>query len=116
MPTKYFHPDDLSVIRESCDWRRLLADLGVRQDVAKSTTTEFWGYSPFNPDEKTASFHMKEKPGASALWYDWSHEAIAPGRSKAGGGVIELVQCIFQTRGEVMKLNAAANWAYRKRL
>ena len=105
-PKRFFHPDELSAIRQGCDWRRLLDDLGVRADVKRCTTGEFWGYSPFNPDEQTASFHMTE-PG---VWYDWSTRATAPGRSKPGGGVIELVQAIHAARGEVLKLNEAAGW------
>jgi len=105
-PTRFFHPDQLSAIRAQCDWRRLLDDLGVRADVKRCTESEFWGYSPFNPDEKTASFHMKD-PG---IWYDWSSHATAPGRSTPGGGVIELVQAVHATRGQVMKLNEAASW------
>ncbi|GAB6044106.1 toprim domain-containing protein [Endothiovibrio diazotrophicus] len=105
-PKRIFHPDELSAIREQCDWRRLLDDLGVRADVRRCTAGEFWGYSPFNPDEKTASSHMT-KPG---VWYDWSSLATAPGRSKPGGGVIELVQAIHAARGETLKLNEAAGW------
>lgn len=104
--TKFFHPDQLTAIRETCDWRKLLADLGVRADVKRCTDTEFWGYSPFSPNEKTASFHMK----APGLWYCWSSHVSAPGRSKPGGGVIELVQAVHASRGQIMKLNEAASW------
>jgi len=102
----FFHPDQLTELRASCDWRALLDGLGVRADVKRCTEAEFWGYSPFNPTEKTASFHMK----APGIWYCWSTHAIAPGRSKPGGGVIELVQAVHATRGQVMKLNEAARW------
>jgi len=103
---RFFHPDQLTAIRAGCDWRKLLDDLGVRADVRRCTDTEFWGYSPFNTDEKTASFHMK----APGVWYDWSTHATAPGRSKPGGGVIELVQAIHGARGQILKLNEAASW------
>ena len=103
---RFFHPDQLTAIRAQCDWRKLLDDLGVRADVGRCTGTEFWGDSPFNPDEKTASFHMK----APGIWYDWSSHATAPGRSKPGGGVIELVQVIHGARGQILKLNEAASW------
>ena len=103
---KFFHPDQLTELRQACDWRRMLDDLGVRADVKRCTATEFWGYSPFSPNEKTASFHMK----APGLWYCWSSHATAPGRSKPGGGVIELVQAVYAVRGQVMKLNEAASW------
>ena len=103
---RFFHPDDLTAIRESCDWRKLLDDLGVRADLRRCTGSEFWGYSPFHPDEKTASFHMKD-PG---IWYDWSSHATAPGRDKSGGGVIELVQAVHAARGQILKLNEAASW------
>ncbi len=89
-----------------CDWRRLLDDLGVRADLKRCTDDEFWGYSPFTVDEKTASFHMKD-PG---IWYCWSSHATAPGRDKPGGGVIELVQAIHAARGQILKLNEAAGW------
>lgn len=78
----------------------------MRGDVKKCTQGEFWGYSPFSPDEKTASFHMKD-PG---VWYCWSSHACAPGRDNPGGGVIELVQAVHATRGQIMKLNEAAGW------
>ncbi len=103
---RFFHPDELSTIRANCDWRRLLDDLGVRADLKRCTEDEFWGYSPFHQNEKTASFHMK----APGIWYDWSSHATAPGRSKPGGGVIELVQAVHAARGQIMKLNEAAGW------
>lgn len=103
---KFFHPEQLSAIRAQCDWRRLLDDLGVRADLRRCTEDEFWGFSPFHPDEKTASFHMK----APGVWYDWSSHATAPGRDKPGGGVIELVQAVHAARGQIMKLNEAAGW------
>jgi hypothetical protein len=103
---QFFHPDQLTAIRTGCDWRKLLDDLGVRADVKRCTASEYWGYSPFQPEEKTASFHMK----APGIWYDWPTHATAPGRSKPGGGVIELVQAVFAMRGQVMKLNEAAGW------
>jgi len=107
MTTKrFFHPDQLTAIRAGCDWRRLLDDLGVRADVKRCTASEYWGYSPFNPNEKTASFHVK----APGIWYDWSTHATAPGRSKPGGGIIELVQAVHAARGQIMKLNEAASW------
>ncbi len=103
---RFFHPNQLSHIRANCDWRRLLDELGVRSDVRRCTDTEFWGYSPFRPEEKTASFHMT----APGIWYDWATHATAPGRDKPGGGVIELVQAVQATRGQIMKLNEAAGW------
>ena len=84
----------------------MLDDLGVRADLKRCTDDEFWGYSPFTPNEKTASFHMR----APGVWYDWSSHATAPGRDRPGGGVIELVQAIHATRGQIMKLNEAASW------
>ncbi len=103
---KFFHPEQLSAIRAQCDWRRLLDDLGVRADLQRCTEDEFWGFSPFSPNEKTASFHMK----APGIWYCWSSHTTAPGRDKPGGGVIELVQAVHATRGQIMKLNEAASW------
>lgn len=103
---RFFHPEDLTALRERCDWRRLLDELGIRADVRRCTETEVWGFSPFHPDEKTASFHMK----APGVWYDWSSHARAPGRDKPGGGVIELVQAVHAARGQVLKLNEAAAW------
>lgn len=110
MTTKYFHKNDLQAVRVSCDWRRLLVDLGVREDVKKSTAGEVWAFSPFNEHEKTARFHMKQSDNGQGIWYDWSSKISAPNRTKAGGGVIELVQCIHASRGRIMKLNEAASW------
>ena len=47
---------------------------------------------------------------APGVWYDWSAHATAPGRSKPGGGVIELVQAVHAARGRIMQLNEAAGW------
>lgn len=103
---RYFQPEELRAVRENCDWRALLDTLGIRADLRRCTDTEFWGYSPFHTEEKTASFHMKD-PG---IWYDWSRHATVPGRDRPGGGVIELVQAIQASRGQILKLNEAAAW------
>ena len=106
MTKRFFHPDELTAIRKRCDWRRLLADLGIRADIKRCTETEFWGFSPFRPEERTASFHMTE-PG---IWYDWATHTTVAGRCKPGGGVIELVQAVHATQGQALKLNEAAGW------
>ena len=102
---RFFHAEDLSAIRKNCNWRQLVNDLGVRADIRRCTDQSFWGFSPFTPNEKSASFHMTE-PG---IWYDWSADAVSPPHTDVpGGGVIELVQAVHAARGHVMKLNEAA--------
>lgn len=101
----YFHREQLSHIRRSADWRRLFQVLSIEKDPTHSTEADWWGRSPFRPEEHTASFHMNDRG-----WYCHATHAVAPGRDKPGGGVIELVQAIHATRGQIMKLNEAAQW------
>lgn len=101
----FFHREQLNQIRRSADWRRLFLVLGIEKDPALSKPDDWWGKSPFQPTERTASFHMNDKG-----WYCHATHTVAPGRDNPGGGVIELVQAIHATRGRIMKLNEAAQW------
>jgi hypothetical protein len=81
---RYFHREQLTHIRRSADWRRLFQVLSIEKDPTHSTEADWWGKSPFRPDEHTASFHMNDKG-----WYCHATHAVAPGRDKPGGGVVE---------------------------
>lgn len=71
--------DDLREIRGNVDWRELFQALEIRRDERKSRTDDWWGHSPFSPDERTPSFHMNDSG-----WYCHS--------TGQGGGPVELVQ------------------------
>lgn len=73
--------DDLTQIRQNADWRSLFSTLGIQSDPKKSKPDDWWGKSPFKPDERTASFHINDQG-----WFCHS--------SGQGGGVIELVQAL----------------------
>lgn len=72
-------PDQLTQVRHNTDWRDLFDALQIAKDSKKSKDHEWWGKSPFCPDEATASFRMNARG-----WY-----CHATGQ---GGGPIELVQ------------------------
>ena len=72
-------PEQLSEIRRNTDWRALFIGLAIVKDPQRSTPGDWWGKSPFNPTERTASFHMGDKG-----WYCHS--------TGQGGGPIELIQ------------------------
>ena len=74
-----FTADNLTSIRETADWRRLFEALRIERDQNKSRGDDWWGKSPFKPDERTASFHINDHG-----WYCHS--------TGQGGGVLELVQ------------------------
>ena len=38
----------------------------------KQTGTDVWYVSPFNPNEKTASFHVSKGKQINTIWYDFS--------------------------------------------
>ncbi len=71
--------DHLTQIRQNTDWRRLFDTLQITKDPKKSRDHDWWGKSPFSPDERTASFHINDRG-----WYCHS--------TGQGGGAIELVQ------------------------
>jgi Toprim domain len=73
----------LREIRQNTDWRALFGALGIQKDEQKSREHDWWGKSPFSPDERTASFHINDDG-----WYCFS--------TNQGGGPIELVQRIFR--------------------
>lgn len=85
--------DDLTAIRRQTNWRQLFQTLQVEKDPKKSRENDWWGKSPFNPAERTASFHINDRG-----WYCHS--------TGQGGGVIELVQQIHPT----MNCYDAARW------
>jgi len=70
---------DLKEVRDNTDWRDLFHALGIQKDDRKSREDDWWGYSPFNPDERTPSFHVNDNG-----WYCHS--------TSQGGGPVELVQ------------------------
>ena len=76
---RHLDNDELRAIRANVEWRRLFEAMGIRKDDRKSRPDDWWGFSPFNPDEHTASFHMNDNG-----WYCHS--------SAQGGGPVELVQ------------------------
>ena len=76
--------DDLTAIRQTSDWRQLFNILQIEKDPKKSREQDWWGMSPFNPAERTASFHINDRG-----WYCHS--------TGQGGGVIELVQQLHPT-------------------
>ncbi len=81
MPTKRLSAEQLTAIRQSSDWRRLFDALQIEKDTKKSRDDDWWGKSPFKPDERTASFHINDRG-----WYCHS--------TSQGGGALELVQRI----------------------
>ncbi len=71
--------DHLTQLRQNADWRRLFEALQIEKDQGKSRDNDWWGKSPFKPDEHTASFHINDRG-----WYCHS--------TGQGGGTLELVQ------------------------
>ena len=71
--------EHLTSIRQNTDWRRLFEVLRVDKDTKKSRENDWWGKSPFKPDERTASFHINDRG-----WYCHA--------TSQGGGALELVQ------------------------
>lgn len=91
--SSYLTPDHLTQIRQNTDWRRLFLTLCSKRDSKKSREHDWWGKSPFRPDERTASFHMN-----ASGWY-----CHATGQ---GGGAIDLVQLLYPE----MDCYAAGRW------
>lgn len=71
--------EHLTSIRQNTDWRQLFQALHLDRDPRKSNDQDWWSKSPFQPDERTASFHINDRG-----WYCHS--------TGQGGGSIELVQ------------------------
>ena len=81
--TKFPHlsPGHLSKIRKTVNIDHLFAALKIREDDGtRRKHGGRWAYSPFRPDERTASFHMQ----ADGRWYCHA--------TSQGGGTVELVQ------------------------
>lgn len=71
--------EHLTTIRQTTYWRQLFQALNLVRDPHKSSEGDWWSRSPFQPEERTASFHMNDRG-----WYCHS--------TGQGGGAIELVQ------------------------
>ena len=78
--------DALREIRANADWRKAFTALGLIQAPGKGNADDWWAKSPFNPDEKTPSFHMNADPQGGGRWYCHS--------SGQGGGLLDLVQAM----------------------
>jgi hypothetical protein len=92
---KFLSPAMLSEIRERADWRRVFEALWLEQ-AKGSKPDDWWASSPFSEDIHP-SFHMSDKG-----WYCHS--------TGQGGGVIELVQKVMETRGRAMNCFEAGRW------
>ncbi len=75
--------EHLSTIRHHTNWRQLFVALDIQKDPQKSNDHDWWGKSPFHPEERTASFHINDKG-----WYCHS--------TSQGGGALELVQRLHE--------------------
>lgn len=85
--------DQLTQVRHNTNWRDLFSALHIEKDLRRSHDHDWWGKSPFRPDEHTASFHMNARG-----WYCHS--------TGQGGGPIELVQRLHSG----MSCYDAAQW------
>lgn len=98
MNRPFLDNEALSQIRRTADWRKLFQVLNLEKNEKKSKTNDWWAKSPFKPTERTASFHISDK-GFKCF------------SSNEGGGVIELVQKVFQYRaGQVLNCYEAGQW------
>lgn len=75
--------DELIQISRNADWQSGFVELGIKKDETKSKINDWWGWSPFNPNEKTASFHLNEKG-----YYCFS--------TQKGGNFVELVKNVLE--------------------
>ena len=82
----FINRDTLNEIRASADWQKAFAALGLIRDERQSKPDDWWAKSPFNPDEKTASFHMNADPLGGGRWYCHS--------TGQGGGLLDLIQAL----------------------
>lgn len=82
----FINRDTLNEIRASADWQKTFLALGLTRDERQSRPDDWWAKSPFNPEEKTASFHMNNDPRGGGRWYCHS--------TGQGGGLLDLVQTI----------------------
>lgn len=81
---EFIDNDALREIRSNADWKRAFDALGLVKAPGKGNADDWWAKSPFNPDERTPSFHMSSSPDGSGRWYCHS--------THQGGGLLELVQ------------------------
>jgi hypothetical protein len=97
MKPPFLDNDALSQIRRTADWKKLFQTLNLEKDERKSKTDDWWARSPLTA-ENSASFHINDKG-----WFCFS--------SHEGGGIIELVQKVFQARaGQVLNCFEAGQW------
>jgi len=82
----FINRDTLNEIRSTADWQKTFLSLGLIRDERQSRPNDWWAKSPFNPDEKTASFHMNGDPQGGGRWYCHS--------TGQGGGLLDLVQAL----------------------
>lgn len=82
----FINRDTLNEIRQTADWQKAFLCLGLTRDEKHSRPDDWWAKSPFNPEEKTASFHMNGDPSGGGRWYCHS--------SGQGGGLLDLVQAL----------------------
>jgi DNA primase len=87
----------LSKIRVNADWRALFPALGLEKDETKSKPDDWWAKSPFNPNERHASFHINDK-------------GFCCFSSGETGGTVELVQRVLASRGELLNCFEAGRW------
>lgn len=92
----HLNNEKLKSVRDNADWKRLFEALGLKRDEKKSTPDDWWAVSPFS-NEKEPSFHINDKG-----FYCFS--------TKESGGVIELVQAIMKTRGQIIDCYDAGRW------
>ena len=81
---EFIDNEALHTIRRNADWQKAFIALGLERIPGKSKANDWWAKSPFNPDERTASFHMSSDRDGSGRWYCHS--------TGQGGGLLDLVQ------------------------
>ncbi len=92
-------PDDLTAIRQSCDWTKLPQTLDLEIDHKKSKPHDLWSKSPFNPQETKASFHINDRG-----WYCFSTDV-------GSKDYIKLVQEVIKARtGQAISCYDAGKW------
>lgn len=83
-------------ISQNADWKKVFLALGLERDAKKSKENDWWCCSPLT-GEKTPSFHVNNKG-----FYCHS--------SRTGGGVVQLVQKVFQARGQNLNCYQVGEW------
>lgn len=78
----YINDAILTQINDNCDWQSLFSVLGLEKDENRSKPNDWWARSPFNKNEKTASFHINPEG-----WYCFS--------TNQGGFYTKLIEKLF---------------------